>query len=361
MMPRAVRSLSASASWARWLWADAFLDVGRHLGEGAGKHADFAARIGRHGDRSVAVKALDGSGHLHKRPGERPRDQDRQDRRAQHRCQTGEHAGLTDDGGGGHQDGARHGLDDRRARSAGQPHPGHGDCGALAGGIRHQTGRRRCIRREGRGELRELALPAVRCPELECKFSLLVGMDQIITPLVHHIDCGAEASRSHLLEDRPHVDIDDDDPDRLSVRAMDRRANAQHRHMRHLDDAVFLIELHGRDIDLISRQSDRGLEIRPVAFPLQLALRHNANGTVATRAVDSHDFAPAVAEADDAELEIGGLGRELRHVARGHALPPGVLARAVDGIDSARQAGTNDAVHATADRKPTISARAPRT
>jgi hypothetical protein len=51
--------------------------------------------------------------------------------------------------------------------------------------------------------------------------------------------------------------------------------------------------------------------------------------------VDAQDFAPAILDADDAKLHVGGLGLELGDQTLCHPIMPGLFGKAIDRIDSA--------------------------
>src|SRR5215813_1620005 len=106
--------------------------------------------------------------------------------------------------------------------------------------------------------------------------------------------------------------------------------------MGRLDHTAFLTQLDRRDVDLVGTQSKRGREIATVALSLQLGVGNDPDRPVLPKAVDTYDLAPAVIDADDAELRISRLGFQLGHVARRHSLAPGRLGRgAVEWIDAA--------------------------
>ena len=92
------------------------------------------------------------------------------------------------------------------------------------------------------------------------------------------------------------------------------------------------------------RQRDRLAEIFGVALPLQFGIRNDARRAVLARAIDPHDLATAVFDADDAELVIGRLEGELGGKSRRHAAAPDRFAGAVVGMNAAVAARANDAV-----------------
>ncbi len=186
---------------------------------------------------------------------------------------------------------------------------------------------------EQRPELREVVLDPERRAELEPEFSPDIGMNQIVALLVHNIEIALPPRVADLVEGRPHVDIDDQDSELVAVRSDDRRGNAQRRHVRLLEGAVFLIEVDRRGVELPGRQLDRGLEVVAVAFALQLRLGNGADGAARPHAVDPHQLAPAVGDADDPELGIFRLGAELGDEPRGDPFLEHVAGRPGHGID----------------------------
>ena len=320
------------------------LHLGCHSGKGARQLVDFATRPGRHGHSPAMAKSFDRRCHLHQWARQRARDGDGQQGREQDRRQTSEDAGVTHDARGCHQQRVRHDLEHRHLGPAGQPYPRNTDAHALAVGIGERVGR--CfIRSERSGVSWEVALPSAGRAELECEFLGGIRTDQVIAAFVDDIETGAGAGRrANFAEDRPHIDSDDDDAERLAVRRVDGGRHRQDRHMRRLDRTVVPIELDRRDVDFVRWEPDRSGEIVPVTHSLQLGIRNNSDRPILARSIDANDLASAVVDADDTELRIGGFGRELGRIARCHAVPPSFLRRAVDGIDAAAQSCAHNPV-----------------
>src|SRR5712691_689276 len=180
--------------------------------------------------------------------------------------------------------------------------------------------RRGFTRPEGSGEFWKIVLPSARLAEFEGEVARRLRMKQVIAALVDHVDRAAgPGGASDVGEDRPQIDVDDDDAERLAVRGSNGCGHLQDRDMRRLDRAVLLVELDRRDVDFIRWPSERGLEVFPLAFRLELVVRNDADGAILSRAIHAHDLAPAVGDPDDAEFRIGGLGRELLRITLGHA------------------------------------------
>ncbi len=289
-------------------------------------------------------ESFDRRGHLHQWPRQRACNSNGQQGREQDCRQTSEDAGVAHDARGRHEQRIRHDLEHRHLGPAGQPYPCHSDAHALAVRIGERVGR--CfIRSERSGVSWEVALPSAGRAELECEFLGGIRTDQVIAAFVDDIETGAGAGRrANFAEDRPHIDSDDDDAERLAVRRVDGRRHRQDRHMRRLDRTVVPIELDRRDVDFVRGEPDRSGEIVPIAHSLQLGIRNDPDCPILARTIDANDLASAVVDADDTELRIGGFGRELGRIARGHAVPPSFLRRAVDGVDAAAQSGAYDSV-----------------
>src|SRR5437870_11019975 len=101
--------------------------------------------------------------------------------------------------------------------------------------------------------------------ELEAEFAIGIGVNEIITSLVHDVDATAfELSRADAIKGRPQVDIDDHHSEELTVGSEYRSGRADRRQMRCLDHTVFLVELDRRDIDLPRSQAHGTLDI--IAF-----------------------------------------------------------------------------------------------
>lgn len=60
--------------------------------------------------------------------------------------------------------------------------------------------------------------------------------------------------------------------------------------------------------------------------------------------VDPQDFAPAILDANDAKLRVGGLGLELGHQTLCHPIVPGIFGKVVDRIDAASKVRADHSV-----------------
>ena len=178
--------------------------------------------------------------------------------------------------------------------------------------------------------------------ELEAKLPARIGMQQIVSLAVDDVDVAAAARRRpDRREQRVEIDVDHHDAEGLSVRRLQRRRDAQHGHVRLRDCPVVLVEVDRRDIDLAGRQRDRLREVFAHGAPLQLGVGHAPHAAAGAGAVDAQDLAPAVGDADHAELEVGRLGAKLGHETIGQAVAPLRFAAAAGRIDAARDARAN--------------------
>ena len=85
---------------------------------------------------------------------------------------------------------------------------------------------------ERRRKLREVVLNPERRAEFESELAPDVGMDEIVAPIIHHVEVAFPRRVADLVEGRLHVDIDDQDSELVAVRRDDRRGDAQRRHIR---------------------------------------------------------------------------------------------------------------------------------
>ena len=111
------------------------------------------------------------------------------------------------------------------------------------------------------------------------------------------------------------------------------------------DDAMLLVQLDRRNVDLVRGQLDGFLEVRIVALALQFRVGHDSNRTVRARAVDTEEFASPVFDPDEAELRISRLGAEIGDDAREQTLAPDLFGEVVDRIDPAVETGEHHSVH----------------
>ncbi len=115
--------------------------------------------------------------------------------------------------------------------------------------------------------------------------------------------------------------------------------------MGRFDDTIFLIEVDGRNVDLVRRQADGFPEISPVALLLQFGIGDQPNGSVRPGTIGTNHFASAILNADDTKLRVGRLGLEFGQETRRDPLAPCRLGEAVDGIDAACLMRANEAVY----------------
>ena len=313
-----------------------------HAGEGLREPADLAARIGRDRGRLVAREALDRPGHLDQRPGQGAGEHHRQRDRAEDGQQPGEQAGIAHRDGGGHEARIRDRLDDRDPRALGQPHRAPADAELGAGAIpQHPWGGGVGI--WNRRDVGKIVLHPKRHSDLEAELPRRVRMDQIVSPAIdqEHLQA-VVGGRTDTGKCRPQIEGDDHHPERRAVRLLQRCREVQDRHMRLFDDAVLAAQPDRRYIDLAGGQLDRLLQGH-LGLSLQRRLRNRPDGAVRAGAIDPHDVAPAVVEADDAKRPVARLGGELRRVARSHAGAPHGLGGPVDRIDAAGEPGADDA------------------
>jgi hypothetical protein len=166
------------------------VDIGCHAGEGARQDADLAAGIGRDRHRLVAPECRDGCGHLGERPRQRARQHDGQKQRHQGGGATPDQGEVTDRRYRRHGDFVRHGLDNGQRGTAREPHAANADAEPHAGAILYHARLYVGCRQDAR-ELRKVVLNALW--RAECKTELLctIGIDEVITPVIHQIDVSA--------------------------------------------------------------------------------------------------------------------------------------------------------------------------
>ena len=114
--------------------------------------------------------------------------------------------------------------------------------------------------------------------EIAGEFAGPVRVDEIIAFGVDDINRVAQTRRlPDAVERRAHIDIDDNDAERFAVRSLKLGGDAQRRHVRDLDSAVFLIQIQGRHIYFVRLQAQRALEIGPIRLFLEFGIGHQAD------------------------------------------------------------------------------------
>ncbi len=313
-----------------------------HVGEGGGKDADLAGEPPGHRHRPATGESVDRLGDLDQRPCHRSGQQYRQQDGEQHGGAGGEQVGAPRRAGRSQQHGIGIGLDDAEPRAISHLRSSQRHRHLRAAGIRDHRGAAPGGA-DRAGKPGQLLLPAVALAELETEGmagvrvqqEVAIGIDQVDQRILVH--GGADP-----FEDRTQVEVDDDDAERLASGVVQRRGEAHHRHVRHFQRAMLLVELDRRNVNFAGWQHDAAAEIATVALGRELLLRHNARGMVRSGAVDADDLAAAIGEADQAKLLDGRLGLRLREIDALDALAPDLGRSAADrivasGLDGAHQ------------------------
>ena len=150
------------------------------------EYAGLAACFDRNGNLLVASHSLHGFGQLHDRAGQRPRDQQGQHCRAQHRDPANEKGCISDACGRRHDDGVRRGFDDANPFDAGQQGRREGYSARLCGLIRNYV--RAALRGPGlRRQMREVGFPVVWLAEQRAEFARTIRMNEIVALLVDDV------------------------------------------------------------------------------------------------------------------------------------------------------------------------------
>lgn len=101
------------------------------------------------------------------------------------------------------------------------------------------------------GKIRKIVRPTVLLlpAEVAGEFAGPVRVDEIIAFGVDDINRVAQTRRlPDTVERRAHIDIDDNDAERLAVGSLKLGGDAQRRYVRDFDGAVFLVQIQGRHI-----------------------------------------------------------------------------------------------------------------
>ncbi len=87
-------------------------------------------------------------------------------------------------------------------------------------------------------------LPKERLVEFEAEFAIAVGSDKKIAAIVDDINAPALICRgTDQIEYRPQIEIDDENAERAVIAPVNGGRNPQRRYMRHLDDAMYSMEV----------------------------------------------------------------------------------------------------------------------
>ena len=319
------------------------IDLLDRIRERAREHTGLAAGLDGNGDLAVPGRSLNGFGQPDDRPGQRPRDQQRQHGRAQHGDRPDQQRSIPDDRGRRHDHGVGGGFDDAKPLGACQNGRRERYPARAVGLIRHDI--RAALRRPNpRRQRREVGLPVVGLVEQPAEFAGTIGVDEIVTLAVDDIDrLARQCRRPHPVECPPHVDIDHENAEQFAVIGEDRRRDAERRPVRLLDQSVAAPQIELRNIDLSGGETDRILEIGSIAALLQSLFGNDPNRVVWSHAVDADNFAPVIIKADDAKHRVAGLGFQFRREAARDPVAPGLFGHAIDGIDTSRPAGADQA------------------
>ena len=133
-------------------------------------------------------------------------------------------------------------------------------------------------------------------------------MQEVIARIVYDIDMASLAcGPTNSIEHRPQIEIGDHNSKPATIGGKHWRGNPHYRNMRDLDGALVLSELDRRDINIAGRQCDCLFEIISIAIALKLCVGYRADGAAHSRTIHANDFAPAVGNADDAQVVVPGL------------------------------------------------------
>jgi hypothetical protein len=193
---------------------------------------------------------------------------DRQQDRTEHRRQAAFHDGVAHGRRGGEQAVVGDAFDHRDRRTAAEAQGLPTEAEGRAGSV-HQHGGGGAIVREDVGELGKLVLDAQRLAARRAEFTALIRMQQIGAVLVHHIETPAFlffAGRADRRKSGAHVEIDDQDAERLAVGGKDRRGHPHRGGGRAVARSAALVD--GRHMHFALDEPDRRLEIRAVADAL---------------------------------------------------------------------------------------------
>ena len=108
------------------------------------------------------------------------------------------------------------------------------------------------------------------------------------------------------LQNVPHVHVHDHDPKQLAIRGVDRSRRPQRRLVRDADVAVLSIQVDPGQIEAPGGQARHLPIVVAIALALQGLGGHGAQAV--RRAIDPYQLTPAIADADQAQLEVFRLG-----------------------------------------------------
>ncbi|MGY3032639.1 hypothetical protein ACVIIV_001809 [Bradyrhizobium sp. USDA 4354] len=170
-------------------------------------------------------------------------------------------------------------------------------------------------------------------------------MHEIVAARIHDIQLSSRTpGRADAVERRAHVDIGDDDPERLVVRREQGGRDAKSRNVRLRGAALPRGEIDGRNIDLARRQPYRFLEIGSLALALQFVVGDDPGRSIRAGAIDADQLALVIVQTDNSKLPIAGLGIDLGRKPRRDALAPGLFRDAVGSVDSSAEASADQAI-----------------
>ncbi len=148
--------------------------------------------------------------------------------------------------------------------------------------------------------------------QVGAEFARAVGVDEIVASAADGIDRAALPSRrAHPVECRPHVDVDDDDPERRAIRLVHGGADTQRWNIGLFNGALVLIEIERGNPDFAGGKCHRLREEWTLRLLLEFRIGHETNRAVRTGSVDADEFAATVLDADDSKFRVGGLGFQL--------------------------------------------------
>jgi hypothetical protein len=192
----------------------------------------------------------------------------------------------------------------------------------------------------------EVVLDAGRLAEIEAELALRVGVNEIVSPFVHHEHPPLlPRCRAHAREGGAQIDIDDHHAERPAIPCVDWRPCPHDGDAWPVDGTLLLIELDLRDVDAADGQRDRPCEIVLVPPALQLGIGNDADGAVGRCAVHPEDFASSIGKADDAELQVVGLDLQLGHEPQCQAIAPLLHAHAIARIHASSEARAHDPIN----------------
>ena len=193
------------------------IHVAHHARKRPRQHAGLAAGIDGNGDWLAAAGAFNSRRQLNNRSRQRPRNQQSQCSGAQHRDQADEQGGILDGRQQGSDECVREGFDHRCPFIVGQNGWGQRGAARPSGSIRHNA-REPLHGSERRCQVGEVGQPTRRLARLRPEFARGVGMNKIFAAFIDDIYLSTGPHRRpDAIKRRPHVDVDDDDTERLAI------------------------------------------------------------------------------------------------------------------------------------------------